>query len=291
MNKKTKSSIPEVLRKYHQDVLDDWVKEQLAASTIRPDLIDESELRKQSTSFLSALQKAVQSGNLTDITTEEWADAREMLADISRSRAEQGFSPSETATFIFSLKQPLFKHLQKEAKGREALASDMWVATVLLDKLGLHTFDLYREIREEVIKRQQLEIHELSTPVVQLWEGILGVPLIGTLDSSRTQVVMESLLTKIAETGSNLAIIDITGVPAVDTQVAQHLFKTVAAARLMGADCIVSGIRPQIAQTIISLGVKFDFITKATLADALAAAFQRTGLTVKKNEKHPEGAA
>lgn len=286
MNRKNRSRITEILRKHYQDVLDDWIKEQLAAATIRPDLMSESELRKQSADFLSAFRKATQGGNLTDIATEEWADVRELLGSISHSRAEQGFTPSETATFIFSLKRPLFGLLQRGVKDGEALASEMWTTTTLLDKLGLYTIDLYREVREELIKRQQLEIHELSTPVVQLWKGILGVPLIGTLDSSRTQVVMESLLTKIAETGSDIAIIDITGVPAVDTQVAQHLFKTVAAARLMGADCIVSGIRPQIAQTIIGLGVKFDFITKASLADALEAAFQKAGIAVKKNETH-----
>jgi len=286
MNKKSKTKIPEILRKHHQDVLDEWVKEQVTAATFRPDLMSEAELREQSAKFIKALRTAVEGGNLTDVTAKEWADVRELLEDVSYSRAEQGFTPTETATFIFSLKQPLFTRLRQEVKDSESLANETWLMTALLDKLGLYTIDIYRQAREQVIQRQQLEIHELSTPVVQLWKGILSVPLIGTLDSSRTQVVMESLLTRIAETGSDIAIIDITGVPAVDTQVAQHLLKTVAAARLMGADCIVSGIRPQIAQTIIGLGVKFDFITKASLADALAEAFQRSGLAVKKNETH-----
>jgi rsbT co-antagonist protein RsbR len=204
-----------------------------------------------------------------------------MLGGVSRSRAMQGFSPSETATFVFSLKQPLFVRLRQEVKDAEALAEELWAATVLLDKLGLYTTEVYQKSREAVITRQQQELLELSTPVVRLWQGVLAVPLIGTLDSARTQVVMESLLQEIAETGSAIAIIDITGVPTVDTLVAQHLLKTVAAARLMGADCIVSGIRPQIAQTVVQLGVRLeDVVTKATLADAFALALQRLGLSV-----------
>jgi rsbT co-antagonist protein RsbR len=204
-----------------------------------------------------------------------------MLGGVSRSRAMQGFSPSETATFVFSLKQPLFVRLRQEVKDAEALAEELWAATVLLDKLGLYTTEVYQKSREAVITRQQQELLELSTPVVRLWQGVLAVPLIGTLDSARTQVVMESLLQEIAETGSAIAIIDITGVPTVDTLVAQHLLKTVAAARLMGADCIVSGIRPQIAQTVVQLGVRLeDVVTKATLADAFALALQRLGLTI-----------
>jgi rsbT co-antagonist protein RsbR len=204
-----------------------------------------------------------------------------MLGGVSRSRAMQGFSPSETATFVFSLKQPLFVRLRQEVKDAEALAEELWAATVLLDKLGLYTTEVYQKSREAVITRQQQELLELSTPVVRLWQGILAVPLIGVLDSACTQVVMESLLQEIVETGSAIAIIDITGVPTVDTLVAQHLLKTVSAARLMGADCIVSGIRPQIAQTIVQLGVILtDVVTKATLADAFALALQRLGLAV-----------
>ncbi|MBI3949865.1 MAG: STAS domain-containing protein [Acidobacteria bacterium] len=285
MGRNGKSKIPEVLRKYESEILADWMEQQLAASIRRSDLMRESELRQQSRDFLGAFREATQHSNISDITTPEWANVREMLADISRLRARQGFTPSETATFIFSLKQPLFTRLRQElAEGPEALADEMCTGMVLLDKLGLYTTEVYQKSREDVIARQQQEMLELSTPVVRLWEGILALPLIGTLDSARTQVVMENLLQKIVETGASIAIIEITGVPAVDTLVAQHLLKTVAAARLMGADCIISGIRPHIAQTIVHLGVALgDVITKATLADAFALALQRTGMTVVRS--------
>lgn len=280
-SKNSSERIAEILRKYEAELLADWTKEQLAAATLRPDLIGERELREQSAEFLSLLREAAQSGNLTEIEAPEWAKVREVLAGVSRSRAAQGFSPSETATFVFSFKQPLLARLRQEVKDPEAFADEVWVATVLLDRLGLYTTEVYQKSREAMIARQQQELLELSTPVVRLWQGILAVPLIGTLDSARTQVVMESLLQEIVETGSAIAIIDITGVPMVDTLVAQHLLKTVAAARLMGADCIVSGIRPQIAQTIVQLGVTLtDVVTKATLADAFALALQRLGLSV-----------
>jgi rsbT co-antagonist protein RsbR len=206
-----------------------------------------------------------------------------MLAEVSRSRVAQGFSPSETATFVFSLKQPMFDMLRREVRDVEELGREIWMTTSLLDKLGLYTTEAYLQSRESIIARQQQELMELSTPVVQLWDNIVALPLIGTLDSERTQVVMENLLEKVVETGASIAIIDITGVPTVDTLVAQHLLKTVAAARLMGADCIISGIRPQIAQTIVHLGINLaDIITKATLADAFAIALQRTGAKVTR---------
>jgi len=284
MAKDGRSSIPEILKKHEAELLEEWIKQQLAATTFRRDLINEAELRTQSRDFLQAFREAIQNGNLTDIATAEWTTVRELLASISRSRAQQGFSPAETAMFVFSLKQPLFARLRKEyERDTEALANETWNSTTLLDRLGLYTTEAYQKGREEVIARQQQELLELSTPVVRLWEGVLALPLIGTLDSARTQVVMESLLQAIVETGAGIAIIDITGVPMVDTLVAQHLLKTVAAARLMGADCIISGIRPQIAQTIVHLGVELtDVITKATLADAFAIALQRTGMAVRK---------
>lgn len=209
-----------------------------------------------------------------------------MLSSISRSRSLKGFTPSETATFVFSLKQPLFNRLRLElAHDSENLLEEIWSVTTLIDKLGLWTTEIYQKTREEVIMRQQEELIELSTPVVKLWDGILALPIIGTLDSARTQVMMESLLQKIVETGSEFAIIDITGVPTVDTLTAQHLLKTVTAARLMGADCILSGIRPQIAQTIVYLGVDLaDVITKASLSDAFALALKRTGATISRNQ-------
>jgi rsbT co-antagonist protein RsbR len=241
--------------------------------------IREPELRSQSAEFLSLLQQATQGGNVTDVHSPAYGRVRDMLGDLSRSRGVQGFSPSETATFVFSLKRPLFTRISKDLGGdADGLAVVTWAATELLDKLGLFTTEVYQKRREEVIARQQQELLELSTPVVKLWDGILALPMIGTLDSARTQIVMESLLQRIVETGAEVAIIDITGVPTVDTLTAQHLLKTVTAARLMGADCIISGIRPQIAQTIVHLGVDLAAVTtKATLADAFRRALEMTG--------------
>jgi rsbT co-antagonist protein RsbR len=287
--KEEKSRIHEMIAKRESDLLTDWMREQLAATTLRSDLMRESELREQSRQFLNLLVRAAsQQTNLNDIDAPVWEETREFLSSISRSRAHQGFSPSETAIFIFSLKQPLFTLLRQELEGDpRKLADEMWVATMLLDKLGLFTTEAYQKGREEVIRRQQQELLELSTPVVVLWEGVLALPLIGTLDSARTQVVMESLLQKIVETGAGIAIIDITGVPTVDTLVAQHLLKTVSAARLMGADCIISGIRPQIAQTIVHLGVNLaDVITKSSLADAFAVALRRAKMVITSSENH-----
>jgi rsbT co-antagonist protein RsbR len=238
----------------------------------------EKELREQSRELLALLVPATQNGSLEQVDGTDWAPVREFLARVSRSRAQQGFSSSETATFVFSLKEPIFAQLRAElGKDPQKLGDEMWATSNLFERLGLYTTEMYVKSREEVITRQQREMMELSTPVVQLWESILALPLIGTLDSERTQVVMESLLQKIVETGASIAIIDITGVPTVDTLVAQHLLKTVAAARLMGADCIISGIRPQIAQTIVHLGVNLsDVTTKASLADAFSIALKRT---------------
>ncbi|MGZ3382238.1 MAG: STAS domain-containing protein [Isosphaeraceae bacterium] len=274
----------EVLANHEADLLADWIKEQAAGAPRRAGTIRETELRDQSKEFLSLLKAAVKDGSLDDIKGAQWSGVRGMLTDLSRSRGVQGFSPSETASFVFSLKKPLFDRLRREfSKDVDALAELTWTATQLLDNLGLYTTEVYQKSREEVIARQQQEMLELSTPVVKLWEGILALPMIGTLDSARTQVVMESLLQRIVETGSSIAIIDITGVPTVDTLTAQHLLKTVTAARLMGAECIISGIRPQIAQTIVHLGVDLgDITTKASLADAFAIALERTGRAVRR---------
>jgi rsbT co-antagonist protein RsbR len=276
------SRIPALLKSHEKDLLTDWMKAQLAAVTLRSDLLKETELREQSRRFLAALQAAAQQGSLEDVGGEEWSEVKELLGELSRARALAGFSPGETAMFVFSLKQPMFARLRDELKGdADAFAEESWRATVLLDKLGLHTTEVFQQSREDIISRQQRELLELSTPVVELWEDILALPLVGTLDSARTQVVMESLLQKIVDSGAAIAIIDITGVPTVDTLVAQHLLKTIAATRLMGADCIISGIRPQIAQTIVHLGVNLgEVTTKATLADAFRVALQRTGAVV-----------
>jgi rsbT co-antagonist protein RsbR len=275
--------LTEILSRHQSDILAQWTKLQLAAITRRADLISEDDLRAHSREFLAALNRALQHSDAAEVdTAPEWAEIREMLSSLSALRARAGFSPRETAIFVFSLKEPLFARLRQELeKDPRALAEETWEVSRLLDKLGLLTTESHQKTREQVIRRQQEELMELSTPVVKLWEGILAVPLIGTLDSARTQVVMESLLQQIVDTGSAIAIIDITGVATVDTLVAQHLLKTVAAARLMGADCIISGVRPQIAQTIVHLGVNLgDVVTKPSLALALALAFKRTGIAV-----------
>jgi rsbT co-antagonist protein RsbR len=279
--------IAELLSRHESALLADWLKVQLADG--RRAHIDENELRQQSREFLGLVRVAAQHGRFDDLQGREWDEARRMLEDLSRSRARQGLSPSQTATFVFSLKEPLFARIRAEyGKDPEALATVTWAVTTLLDRLGLYTTEVFQKGREELISRQQQEMLELSTPVVELWDGVLALPLIGTLDSARTQVVMESLLQRIVETGAGIAIIDITGVPTVDTLVAQHLLKTVAAARLMGADCIISGIRPQIAQTIVHLGVDLqDVITKATLADAFRIALRRLGLSVQASGPEP----
>ena len=276
------SALAQLFQKHQQQILEAWIKQQLAAASLRSDLLKESELREQSREFLKNFLDAAQAG-AEDLNAPSWKPAKEVLSSISRSRANQGFSPSETAMFVFSLKQPLFEVLKRESLPAQELSDGSWQTTVLLDKLGLYTMEVFQQSREAIIGRQQEELLELSTPVVRLWDSILALPLIGTLNSERTQVVMESLLEKIVETEAQIAIIDITGVPTVDTLVAQHLLKTVAAARLMGADCIISGIRPQIAQTIIHLGINLsDVVTKATLADAFAVALQRTGATLSR---------
>ena len=266
-----------------KELLAEWVKEQMSAIS-KQGAIKEAELREQCDTFLHLFTAAIRDGNTTDLRTSEWDAVLRFLGEVSSSRGEQGFSPSETATFIFSFKKPLFTALSKTyAKDAPALAAAIWEATAILDRLGLYTMDVYLRTRETVIARQQEDMLELSTPVVSLAEGILALPVIGTLDSARTQVVMESLLQRIVDTGSTVAIIDITGVPTVDTLVAQHLLKTVTAARLMGADCIISGIRPQIAQTIVHLGVDLgDVITKATLSSAFAIALQRKGMVIAR---------
>src|SRR3954451_5721177 len=272
------------LRKYRKELLSDWQTELAGAVQASSNgRISEEELKTQAQQFLDLLQDSAQHG-IDDVDRPEWAPVKEFLEAVSRSRATQGFTSDQTATFIFSLKKPLFARLRKElADDGEALAEETWLASELLDKLGMVTIKTFQHTREDVIRRQQEDLLELSTPVVKLWEGVLALPMIGTLDSARTQVVMESLLQRIVDTGSEIAIIDITGVPTVDTLVAQHLLKTVTAIRLMGADCIISGIRPQIAQTIVHLGVDLQGVTtKATLADALALAFKRSGLVVAR---------
>ena len=278
------STLPRLLRDNQSEVLKDWTARQAQSLSVRRDLISDADLSRESTQFLDAFTQALEgAGDHERQTGASWERVHEMLKNLSMTRARKGFTPIETATFVFSLKHPVFDLIRRSHKSADDLSRDTWLATTTLDRLGLATTEYYQKGREEIIMRQQQSMLELSTPVVTLWKGILALPLIGTLDSERTQVVMESLLKRIVETGASIAILDITGVPTVDTLVAQHLLKTVAAARLMGADCIISGIRPQIAQTIVHLGIDLNSIaTKATLADAFAVALQRLGLGVKR---------
>ncbi|MGK5004631.1 STAS domain-containing protein [Janthinobacterium sp. LB2P70] len=276
-----------IISTHHAQLLDGWMAG-LIARLLRRDKIAENELRQQASQFLPLLASALESADSFDIEGAAWDDTRQLLADISQSRARQGYAPVDTASFVFSLKEPLFAYLRNALAAQPQQLGEALVSTSnLFDELGLLTIAVYQKAREQVILRQQQELLELSTPVVQLWKDVLALPLIGTLDSARTQVVMESLLQKIVDTGALIAIIDITGVPTVDTLVAQHLLKTIAAARLMGADCIISGIRPQIAQTIVHLGVNLeDVITKATLADAFVVALKRTGSSIDYRQQH-----
>jgi len=279
----TSGMIAAVLKKRADELIVKWIANQTAtqAQLVRG-RVTKDELEQQSRQFLKLLAAAAQGGRASDPDAPDTQALHRYLEEFSRTRVIQGFSSSETANFIFSFKRPLFEALRAESgQNADALATEIWEATEILDALGLHTVTTFQKAREELISRQQRDLLELSTPVVTLWKGILALPMIGTLDSARTQIVMESLLQKIVETGSQIAIIDITGVPTVDTQVAQHLLKTVTALRLMGAECIISGIRPQIAQTIVHLGVDLQGVTtKANLADALAIALQRTGRSI-----------
>jgi rsbT co-antagonist protein RsbR len=274
--------IAEIIDREHADILSDWISIQSRELSGRS--VSSEQLTDPSRTFVALLREAALRAQSQDIMSPEWTRVREFLEEFGRQRAIQGYSPSEVATFVFSFKEPLFSRLRRTfAADPEGLADETWRATILIDKLGLYTTEVYQKGREQVIRRQQQEMLELSTPVVRLWQDILALPLIGTLDSARTQIVMQNLLEAIVNTGATVAIIDITGVPTVDTLVAQHLLRTVAAARLMGADCIISGIRPQIAQTIIHLGVDLtDVITKATLADAFQVALKQLGLTIGK---------
>jgi rsbT co-antagonist protein RsbR len=276
-----KSQLSSVVSKAAKDILDDWVRVQRTAASRRSDLIDEPALRDQSRRVLEGLGKAAEAGD--DVAGPGWSEVRDTLAQISIDRARRGFSARETALFVLSLKEALRPPLKAGLADAEALAAETWRASQIIDALALQTIESYQKGREEIISRQQQELLELSTPVVELWRGILALPIIGTLDSARTQVVMENLLQAIVDRSATIAIIDITGVPTVDTLVAQHLLKTVAAARLMGADCIISGIRPQIAQTIVHLGVELgEVTTKANLADAFALALKRNGLGIAR---------
>lgn len=284
IDKQKSNMLAEIMAMHREDLGREWLAEM--GSIVRAgDRIKSDELKIQCDQFLKAFAQAYEvAGN--DIKSSAWDGVREFLTNLSSTRATQGFSPSETASFVMSLKRPIFQRIQKQgASDPTAMASELWNITEIIDTFGLYTAEVFLKTRESIIARQQEEMLELSTPVVKLWDGILALPLIGTLDSARTQVVMENLLQSIVQTNSKIAIIDITGVPTVDTIVAQHLLKTVTAARLMGADCIISGVRPQIAQTIVHLGINLlDISTKANLADAFAVALRKSGAKVVRGD-------
>lgn len=282
-----KTDISKLLLKKRKQILEDWMTNQLSDSSLREDLISNEELREQSGELLDALLKSLADWNLAEGQKDDFEAVYEILSGISISRARQGFTPRETGYFVFSLKDAIMQTLESELKAEPAeLVEVVLRMSKTLDNLGIVTFETFIKGREEVILRQTDEMAEISTPVIRVWDGILALPIIGTLDSSRTQVVMESLLNEIVESGSTIAILDISGVPAVDSLVAQHLIKTVAATRLMGAECVISGIRPEIAQTVVHLGIDLsNIVTKATLASALKFAFGVLKLEVKKNLK------
>jgi rsbT co-antagonist protein RsbR len=277
----------QLLQKHKQQIQEDWIKNQLSDATLRDDLMSNDELRRQSEELLTGLLRGISSGNFDNVYAEEYEEVVEIISDISITRARQGFSPRETGQYVLSLKLALNKALEQGyADQPEEMYREVLQLNRLLDSLSITTFETFIKGREEVIMRQTDEISEISTPVIRVWDGILALPIIGTLDSARTQVVMENLLQEIVNTGSSIAILDISGVPAVDSLVAQHLIKTVSATRLMGAECIISGIRAEIAQTIVHLGIDLSNIRpKATLASALILAFGMLSLEVRRADK------
>jgi len=275
------SDLADVISRNEEQIRVEWIRD-MSRSVQRSDLMSKTELDEQCGTLLQAVVIGVKSSGPSDIRSSGWAQAREFLEGLTASRARQGFTPTEVATFVLSLKRPLFAAIRQDlSKTLDKLFDAIWAATELLDGLALVTTEAYIVTREELILRQQQELMELSTPVVKLWDGVLALPIIGTLDSARTQVVMENLLQAVVSTNSRYAIIDITGVPTIDTLVAQHLLKTITAARLMGAECIISGVRPQIAQTIVHLGINLeDVMTRANLSDAFAATLKLSGRAV-----------
>jgi rsbT co-antagonist protein RsbR len=275
--------ITKLFKKQKNAILERWMNNQLADAGLREDLMSNEDLRVESEELITALVNAMNEKNLDDSESTDFDQVAELLGGISISRARQGYSPRETGLFIVSLKEALIQILQEQVKDPSELVKASLSINRLMDNFTITTFETFIKGREEVILRQTDEITEISTPVIRVWDGILALPIIGTLDSARTQVVMESLLTEIVASGSSVAILDISGVPTVDSLVAQHLLKTVSATRLMGAECVISGIRPEIAQTIVHLGIDLsDIVTKASLASALQFAFRLLSLEVRK---------
>ncbi|MEX2263651.1 MAG: STAS domain-containing protein [Bryobacteraceae bacterium] len=284
-----RSRIPEILRRHGEDLIEEWTREMSCSMALKGRALPEEEVRRRARKLTAGISQAASEGGFEDLSGQAWSNVHEELASLSLACSQQGLTPSETAGFLFSLKKPLFSILCNEyANNAPKLAEEIWGASLLLDELGIYTMEVHRKGREDLILRQQQEMTELAAPVIRLWAGVLAVPLIGTLDGARAQVVTESLLQQIVNTGASIAIIDMTGVPTVDTLVAQQLLKTVAAARLLGAECIISGIRPQIAQTVVHLEVDLGgVVTKASLADALAAALVKTGFEITRQKELP----
>ena len=281
-----KNEAIKIFQRKRKQILESWMKLQMADESLREDLISNEELRGQSEELLNALFDNLNDTNVDDVQHADFETVVDILSGISISRAKQGFSPRETGVFIFSLKDALVGTLQQELKDPQELFNQTQKINKLIDSFGVSTFETFIKGREEVIYRQTDEISEISTPVIRVWDGILALPIIGTLDSARTQVVMGNLLQEIVESGSSIAILDISGVPAVDSLVAQHLIKTVSATRLMGAECIISGVRPEIAQTVVHLGIDLSqIITKSSLASALKTAFGMLQLQVIKKQR------
>ncbi len=277
-------AISKILKTKKAVILEKWMQNQLSDSGLREDLMSNEDLRIESEELVEAIANTLNDQNIGDPESADFDQVLEILGGISVSRARQGYSPRETGLFIYSLKQALLEVLLADIKDTQNVVDVMLAINKLIDSFSIVTFETFIKGREEVILRQSDEISEISTPVIRVWDGILALPIIGTLDSSRTQVVMENLLTEIVESGSSVAILDISGVPTVDSLVAQHLLKTVSATRLMGAECIISGIRPEIAQTIVHLGIDLsEIVTKASLASALRYAFSTLKLEVKKS--------
>lgn len=283
---KETEAVLQLLGQHEEQILTEWLQEAGAASSRVTDAARRA-MRGEAEEMLHGLRDALKAGGDPDqFQAAQWAALRQTLETLSRSRAAQGQSAGDTSAFVLAFKRPLFTAVQRDFAGNaERQMAAVWAISVAVDRMAQWTVTTYQQSREDIIRRQQQDLLELSTPVIKLFEGVLAVPMIGTLDSSRTQVVMETLLQRIVETGSRLAIIDITGVPTVDTLVAQHLLKTVSAIRLMGADCIISGIRPQIAQTIVHLGIDLQGIaSKSSLADALTMAMEQQGFVITRTK-------
>jgi rsbT co-antagonist protein RsbR len=283
--KKETQAVLGLLAQHEDQIVAEWLQETAAAARLSD--AARRTMQGEATELLRGVREALQAGgDPQQFEGQAWTAVRQTLEALSRTRAAQGQSAGDTSMFVLAFKKPLFGLLQRDAASDPATTiAALWSVTALVDRMAQWTVSTYQRTREDIIKRQQQDLLELSTPVIKLWDGVLAVPMIGTLDSSRTQVVMETLLQRIVDTGATLAIIDITGVPTVDTLVAQHLLKTVSAIRLMGAECIISGIRPQIAQTIVHLGIDLQGISsKSSLADALALALNQRGYVITQQQ-------